>query len=166
MFFLYSDNNSSLKWSLPKLILRVVWGYFVKPLSLHSLAQYILVPIPCADYDLLWHRHVVKYMEIMHLMIRNSIRWSFSWKSTIIIGSVECMTKLLGSRGYMRWKVIWSKWRIQRKWFNDWHIPSIFFGEFQTVFHKKFFFRNSSKKYWLQAKVYKNCNTCVYMYLY
>ena len=34
-----------------------------------------------------------------------------------------------------------------------------FFGEFQTVFHKKFFFRNSSKKYWLQAKVYKNYNT-------
>ena len=72
MFFLYSDNNSSLKWSLPKLILRVVWGYFVKPLCLHSLAQYILVPIPCADYDLLWLRHVVKYMKIMHFIHLNS----------------------------------------------------------------------------------------------
>ena len=129
MFFLYSDNNSSLKWSLPKLILRVVWGYFVKPLCLHSLAQYILVPIPCADYDLLWHRHVVKYMKIMHFIHLNSNQGSsLSWKSTIYNVSVICKTEFSWSRGYMRWKVIWSKWRIQRKWFNDWHIPSIFFG--------------------------------------
>ena len=34
-----------------------------------------------------------------------------------------------------------------------------FFGEFQTVFHKKVFLSKFFKKYKLQAKVYENCNT-------